>query len=79
MPNFPAWTMAAKPQPSDLTMHFLQQPSVMDNMSLLYQGLVGSESGSNNTHVLSCPCLEVMMGMGDLMIYSGYDGEPMQL
>ncbi|KAH7114598.1 hypothetical protein EDB81DRAFT_822198 [Dactylonectria macrodidyma] len=28
MPNFPTWTMAAKPQPSDLTIHFLQQSSI---------------------------------------------------
>ncbi|KAM5357618.1 hypothetical protein ACJZ2D_016086 [Fusarium nematophilum] len=75
MPNFPAWTMAAKPQPSGRTM---QQPSVMDDVDLLCRGLVGSGFGSDGTHILSCSSPEVMMGMGDPMVYSGYDGEPMQ-
>ncbi|KAM6508562.1 Fluconazole resistance protein 1 [Fusarium solani] len=79
MPNFPAWPMGAKPQPSDLTMQFLQQPGVMGNTDLLYQGLVESDFGPIKPHVLSCPNPEVTMGMGDPMIYSGYDGEPMRL
>lgn len=78
IPNFPAWTMN-KPQSNDLTMQFLQQASVMQNMDLLNQGLVESEFGTIKPHVLSCPNPEVMMGMGDPMIYSGYDGEPMRL
>ncbi|KAM0561154.1 hypothetical protein ACHAPJ_003658 [Fusarium lateritium] len=80
MANFPAWPMA-KPQPSDLTMQFLQQQQngMMANMDLLNQGLVESEFGTIKPHVLSCPNPEVMLGMGDPMIYSGYDGEPMRL
>ncbi|KAH7168848.1 hypothetical protein DER46DRAFT_502169 [Fusarium sp. MPI-SDFR-AT-0072] len=82
MSNFPAWTMT-KPQPSDLTMQFLQQQQqqngMMANMDLLNQGLVESEFGTIKPHVLSCPNPEVMLGMGDPMIYSGYDGEPMRL
>ncbi|KAJ3467235.1 hypothetical protein MRS44_004799 [Fusarium solani] len=80
MSSFPAWSMA-KPQPSDLTMQFLQQQQngMMANMDLLNQGLVESEFGTIKPHVLSCPNPEVMMGMGDPMIYSGYDGEPMRL
>ncbi|KAF7553993.1 hypothetical protein G7Z17_g3237 [Cylindrodendrum hubeiense] len=78
IPNFPAWTMN-KAQPNDLTMQFLQQAGVMQNMDLLNQGLVESEFGTIKPHVLSCPNPEVMMGMGDPMIYSGYDGEPMRL
>lgn len=76
--NFPAWSMN-KPQPNDLTMQFLQQAGVMQNMDMLNQGLVESEFGTIKPHVLSCPNPEVMMGMGDPMIYSGYDGEPMRL
>ncbi|KAF4975429.1 hypothetical protein FZEAL_7777 [Fusarium zealandicum] len=80
MSNFPAWSMA-KPQPSDLTMQFLQQQhnGMLANMDLLNQGLVESEFGTIKPHVLSCANPEVMMGMGDPMIYSGYDGEPMRL
>jgi hypothetical protein len=77
IPNFPAWTMN-KPQPNDLTLQFLQA-GVMQNMDMLNQGLVESEFGTIKPHVLSCPNPEVMMGMGDPMIYPGYDGEPMRL
>ncbi|KAI5464503.1 hypothetical protein BGZ63DRAFT_351677 [Mariannaea sp. PMI_226] len=77
MANFPTWTMN-KPQPNDLTMQFLQS-GVMQNMDMLNQGLIESEFGTIKPHVLSCPNPEVMMGMGDPMIYSGYDGEPMRL
>jgi hypothetical protein len=81
MNNFPAWPMI-KPQLTDLTMQFLQQQqqnSMMANMDMLNQGLVESEFGTIKPHVLSCPNPEVMLGMGDPMIYSGYDGEPMRL
>ncbi|KAH6894089.1 hypothetical protein B0T10DRAFT_398473 [Thelonectria olida] len=77
IPNFPAWTMN-KPQPNDLTMQFLQA-GVMQNMDMLNQGLVESEFGTIKPHVLSCPNPEVMMGMGDPMIYPGYDADPMRL
>ncbi|EXA30100.1 hypothetical protein FOVG_18480 [Fusarium oxysporum f. sp. pisi HDV247] len=78
MSNFPAWSMA-KPQPRDLTMQFLQQQQngTMANMDLLNQGLMKSEFGTINPHVLSYPNHEVVLGMGDPMIYSGYDCEPM--
>ncbi|KAK6713896.1 hypothetical protein SNK04_004859 [Fusarium graminearum] len=81
MNNFPAWPMI-KPQLTDLTMQFLQQQQqsgMMANMDMLNQGLVESEFGTIKPHVLSCPNPEVMLGMGDPMIYSGYDGEPMRL
>ncbi|KAH7235853.1 hypothetical protein BKA59DRAFT_459414 [Fusarium tricinctum] len=80
MSSFPAWAMA-KPQPSDLTMQFLQQQQngMLANLDMLNQGLVESEFGTIKPHVLSCPNPEVMLGMGDPMIYSGYDGEPMRL
>ncbi|KAH6974078.1 hypothetical protein EDB80DRAFT_595496 [Ilyonectria destructans] len=78
IPSSPAWpSISAEAQPSDLTMHFLQRPGVLGSMDILYQGLLESEFGTINPHVLSCPNPEVMMGMDDPMIYSGYDGEPM--
>ncbi|KAH6983863.1 hypothetical protein EDB80DRAFT_875370 [Ilyonectria destructans] len=81
MPSFSAWpSISAEAQSSDLTMHFLQRPGVPGSMDILYQGLQGlveSEFATINPHVLSCPNPEVMMGMGDPMIYSGYNGEPM--
>lgn len=82
IPNFPAWNMG-KPGPNvndDLTMHFLQQAGAMPpNLDMLNQGLMEANFGTIKPHVLSCPNPEVMMGMGDPMIYSGYDGEPMRL
>lgn len=83
MANFPTWSMHKVPQPSpqanDLTLQFLQQGGAMPGMDLLSQGLVESDFGTIKPHVLSCPNPEVMLGMGDPMIYSGYDGEPMRL
>ncbi|KAF5018344.1 hypothetical protein F66182_9672, partial [Fusarium sp. NRRL 66182] len=90
--NFPTWPMA-KPQPSDLTMQFLQQQQqqqqhhhqqqqqngMLSTMDLLNQGFVESEFGTIQPDILSCPTPDAMLGMGDPMIYSGYDGEPMRL
>jgi len=75
-----AWAVP-KSHTNDLTMQFLQQASALQSvdMDLLNQGLVESEFGTIKPHVLSCPNPEVMMGMGDPMIYSGYEGEPMRL
>lgn len=91
MHNFQQWatatTMAPKAQPPDaLTMQFMQQqamamhsidmlnPELQDR--LMNQGLVESEFGTLKPHVLSGANSEVMMGMGDPMIFSGgYDGE----
>lgn len=83
MPSFSAWpSISAEAQPSDLTMHFLQRPGVPGSMDILnqgLQGLVGSDFATINPHVLSCPNPEIMMGMGDPMIYSGYNGVPRNL
>ncbi|KAJ4231846.1 Fluconazole resistance protein 1 [Fusarium falciforme] len=74
-PNLPPWPMATKAQNNDLTLQFVQELGVMSRMNMLNQGLVESESG---TILTSCyvPDPEIIMGTGDLMIYSGYDGEP---
>lgn len=81
IPPFPSWpaTSLSQANPNDLSMHFLQQPGALQSMDMLNQGLLESEFGTIKPHVLSCSNPEVMMGMGDPMIYSGYDGESMRL
>lgn len=85
VPNYPAWTPPSRQQQqqqqqtNELAMHFLQQAGALQSMDMLNQGLVESEFGTIKPHVISCPNPEVMMGMGDPMIYSGFDGEPMRL
>ncbi|KAJ4177245.1 Fluconazole resistance protein 1 [Fusarium falciforme] len=63
IPNLPAGTMS-KPQLNDETSQSLRQAWVMQNKDMLNQGLLKSEFGTIKPH-------EVMMGMGDPMIYSG--------
>lgn len=60
---------------------FLSQPPTMTN-DMLTQGLLESEFGRLRPHTVSCPNPEVMMGMGDPMIYSGFgedDGQQLRL
>ncbi|KAK3363459.1 hypothetical protein B0T25DRAFT_42361 [Lasiosphaeria hispida] len=57
---------------------FIANGSYLD-MDMLNQGLLESNFGTIKPHVLSCPNPEVMMGMGDPMIYSGYDAESLRL
>ncbi|KAJ0160763.1 Fluconazole resistance protein 1 [Colletotrichum tanaceti] len=75
------WNMPrqAAPPSMDLTQQFFQHPGALTNMDMLSQGLMESEFGTIKPHVLNCPNPEVMMGMGDPMIYGGYDGEPLRL
>ncbi|KAL0937676.1 uncharacterized protein CTRU02_207407 [Colletotrichum truncatum] len=79
--TYPQWTMPrqAAPPPIDLSQQFFQHNNALTSMDMLNQGLIESEFGTIKPHVLSCPNPEVMMGMGDPMIYGGYDGEPMRL
>ncbi|EGY13643.1 uncharacterized protein VDAG_00325 [Verticillium dahliae VdLs.17] len=74
----PQW--ATRPTSMDLTtQQFLQQSGALTNMDMLNQGLMESEFGTIKPHMLSCPNPEVMMGMGDPMMYGGYDAESMRL
>jgi hypothetical protein len=75
--NYSAWS-TRRPASMEVSSQFFQQ-SGYTNVDMLNQGLLESEFGTLKPHVLSCPNPEVMMGMGDPMIYSGYDGEPMRL
>lgn len=82
VPNYPAWTPPTRQQQqqsNEMTMHYLQQAGALHGMDMLNQGLVESEFGTIKPHVINCPNPEVMMGMGDPMIYSGFDGESMRL
>jgi hypothetical protein len=77
--------------PVSYTTSWVDRPTSMDygnryvptnqymGMDMLNQGLLESNFGTIKPHVLSCPNPEVMMGMGDPMIYSGYDQETMRL
>ena len=49
------------------------------NIDLLNQGLLESSFGTLKPHMLSCPKPEVMMGVGDPMIYSGCNGDSVRL
>ncbi|KAK3336217.1 hypothetical protein B0T19DRAFT_408889 [Cercophora scortea] len=60
------------------TQQFISNPPYL-NMDMLNQGLLESSFGTIKPHVLSCPNPEVMLGMGDPMIYSGYDAETLRL
>lgn len=57
---------------------FISNGAYMD-MDMLNQGLLESNFGTIKPHVLSCPNPEVMLGMGDPMIYSGYDAETLRM
>jgi len=70
--NRPATSMDYAPNP------FISNGAYMD-MDMLNQGLLESNFGTIKPHVLSCPNPEVMLGMGDPMIYSGYDAETLRM
>lgn len=78
--TFSPW-MGRAPAVGDFnTQQFLPgAPSPFLDMDMLNQGLLESSFGTIKPHVLSCPNPEVMMGMGDPMIYSGYDADSLRL
>lgn len=75
----PAYQTWSQPQANQMTMQYLQQSGALRNMDMLSQGLLESEFGTIKPHVLSCANPEVMMGMGDPMMYSGFEGDSMPL
>lgn len=58
---------------------FVQPSGAFAGVDMLNQGLLESEFGTIKPHVLSCPNPEVMLGMGDPMIYSDFDADVMRL
>ncbi|EXK24319.1 hypothetical protein FOMG_18947 [Fusarium oxysporum f. sp. melonis 26406] len=74
MSNFAAWPIA-KPQPTDLSLTFFQQRNgMMANMNLLNQGRVEFEVGTMTPHALLQTSPEVILGMDDSRLSSGYAG-----
>jgi len=70
--NRPTAAMGYAPTP------FITSGTYLD-MDMLNQGLIESNFGTIKPHVLSCPNPEVMLGMGDPMMYSGYDAETLRM
>lgn len=80
--SFDPWM--SRPTSMDFTQSLIPAETFMTmgntmNMDLLNQGLMESNFGTIKPHVLSCPNPEVMLGMGDPMIYSGFDPEALRL
>jgi len=73
-PNaYPAWLDSVDQQ------SFMAPPTSYMNIDLLNQGLLESNFGALKPHVLSCPNPEVMMGVGDPMMFSGFDNENLRM
>jgi hypothetical protein len=75
--GFPSWNMG-RPDSMDLPPQFMQHMDINMAEMMLSQGLVESEFGTLKPHILSCPNPEVMLGVGDPMIYSGYNMDSLQ-
>ena len=79
-PSFETSPWMSRPASMDFgSNRFLQQPGPYMGMDMLSQGLLESNFGTIKPHVVSCANSGVMMGMGDPMIYSGYDPEALRL
>lgn len=82
--TFAPW-MRPPPPPTQATAMgfnspFVQQSGAFAGMDMLNQGLLESEFGTIKPHMLNCPNPEVMMGVGDPMIFSGFsDADAMRL
>lgn len=70
--SYPSWNMG-RPASIDISPQYLQSMDVDLAEMMLSQGLVESEFGTIKPHILSCPNPEVMLGVGDPMIYDGYN------
>ncbi|ORY60596.1 uncharacterized protein BCR38DRAFT_349843 [Pseudomassariella vexata] len=75
--SYQPWHMA-RPASLEMPPHYLQHMDINMADMMLSQGLVESEFGTIKPHMLSCPNPEVMLGVGDPMIYSGYNMESMR-
>ncbi|KAK7962530.1 uncharacterized protein PG986_003355 [Apiospora aurea] len=75
--SYPSWNMA-RPASMDMPPQYIQNMDVDMAEMMLNQGLVESEFGTIKPHMLSCPNPEVMLGVGDPMIYSGYNIESLR-
>lgn len=74
-----AWDSSAN---MSMVPDFLTQPATLSSAQMLTQGLLESEFGRLRPHIVSCPNPEVMLGVGDPMMFSGFDeddGQQMRL
>ncbi|KHN98839.1 uncharacterized protein MAM_03301 [Metarhizium album ARSEF 1941] len=79
MPNFSTWSMP-KSQNSGLAVHFLQHADSLRSVGMMnHQSMIDPEFGTIKPDILSCPHTDAMMGMGDPMIYSGFDNDSMRI
>ncbi|KAI0008286.1 hypothetical protein F4779DRAFT_641961 [Xylariaceae sp. FL0662B] len=75
--SFPSWNMG-RPSSMDLRPQYLPQMDMDLAEMMLNQGLVESEFGTIKPHMIQCANPEVMLGVGDPMIYSGYNMESLR-
>lgn len=76
--SFPAWNMGRPDSMNGMAPQFMQHMDANMADLMLSQGLVESEFGTLKPHILQCPNPEVMLGVGDPMIYSGYTIDPLR-
>ncbi|KAI0125237.1 hypothetical protein BJ170DRAFT_584474 [Xylariales sp. AK1849] len=69
---YATWNMA-RPASMEMPPQYMQQMDLNMSDMMLSQGLVESEFGTIKPHILSCPNPEVMLGVGDPMMYSGFN------
>ncbi|KAI1875954.1 uncharacterized protein JN550_001450 [Neoarthrinium moseri] len=70
--SFQTWNMGRPTSMGGMPPQYMPQLDMNMADMMLSQGLVESEFGTIKPHMLSCPNPEVMLGVGDPMIYSGY-------
>ncbi|KAI1077558.1 hypothetical protein F5B20DRAFT_268505 [Whalleya microplaca] len=75
--SFPSWNMG-RPSSMDISPQYMPQMDIDMAEMMLSQGLVESEFGTIKPHMIQCPNPEVMLGVGDPMIYSGYNMESLR-
>ncbi|CAJ2503777.1 Uu.00g111710.m01.CDS01 [Anthostomella pinea] len=69
---FPTWNMNRPAAMDNLPASYMLQMDINMAEIMLSQGLVESEFGTIKPHMINVPNPEVMLGVGDPMIYSGY-------
>lgn len=75
--SFPAWNMG-RPSSMDMPHQYVPRMDMEMAEMMLSQGLVESEFGTIKPHILSCSNPEAMLGVGDPMIYTGYNMDSMR-
>ncbi|KAH9889166.1 hypothetical protein F4778DRAFT_393507 [Xylariomycetidae sp. FL2044] len=68
--SYPSWNMG-RPPSMDVPPQYMSHMDINMADMMLSQGLIESEFGTIKPHMINCPNPEVMLGVGDPMIYSG--------